>query len=250
MMKNKTTFIYTLSTEEEPNNIRYIGKTNNPKDRLKRHTQSCYLIEGTYKANWLKSELNKGRTPILTVIDEVPLEEWQMWEKYWIEQFKSWGFNLTNGTKGGDGCDWSGKKHSEHTINKLREISNKKQVCMFNLNGDLLNTFESIKEASRITSIHKKHISSCCNNKPHYNTVSGYVFKFKGDSFILKEAILNRIPVVQKDKEGNVIANFISISEASKKTGLSESHIGAGIKGFYHKGCKVRSVGGYIFERS
>lgn len=102
-MKNKTTFIYTISTKENPNNIRYIGKTDNPKNREERHTQQYYLNEGTYKANWLKSEIKKGNTPMLIIVDEVPYDDWEFWEIYWIEQFKSWGFNLTNGTIGGEG---------------------------------------------------------------------------------------------------------------------------------------------------
>jgi RNase P subunit RPR2 len=102
-MKSKTTFIYYLSTKEESDKIRYIGKTDNPKDREKRHLQPYYLNEGTYKSNWLKSELKKGNTPILTVIDEVAYDEWEFWEKFWIEQFISWGFKLTNGTAGGEG---------------------------------------------------------------------------------------------------------------------------------------------------
>lgn len=124
MMKNKTTFIYTLSTEEEPNNIRYVGKTDNPKDRRERHTQPYYLNEGTYKANWLKSEIKKGNTPILNVIDEVPYKEWEYWESYWIEQFIAWGFKLTNGTSGGEGFGITQEvidKRNETNFNKGTE---------------------------------------------------------------------------------------------------------------------------------
>ncbi len=127
-MKNKTTFIYTLSTKEEPNNIRYIGKTDNPKDRIERHTQPYYLKEGTYKANWLKSELKKGNTPVLNIIDEVYHDNWQFWESYWIEQFKAWGFNLTNGTSGGEGLILTKnlinkriKTRMENTTSKIKE---------------------------------------------------------------------------------------------------------------------------------
>lgn len=127
-MKNKTTFIYTLSTKEEPNNIRYIGKTDNPKDRIERHTQSYYLNEGTYKSNWLKSEIKKGNTPMLNIIDEVSHDNWQFWESYWIEQFKSWGFKLTNSTTGGEGLrltkeilDRRNKSRMHNTEIRLKE---------------------------------------------------------------------------------------------------------------------------------
>ena len=99
----KTVFIYSISTVEDPYNIRYIGKSDNIEKRLIRHLQSYYLNEGTYKARWLKSELKKGHTPIINMVDEVLESEWQFWEIYWISQFKSWGFKLTNGTDGGEG---------------------------------------------------------------------------------------------------------------------------------------------------
>ena len=43
-------------------------------------------------------------------------------EEFWISLAKSWGFNLTNGTSGGEGSNgFKGKKHSEETKRKLRE---------------------------------------------------------------------------------------------------------------------------------
>jgi hypothetical protein len=34
---------------------------------------------------------NKNKKPIIEVIDEVNINEWEFWEMYWICQFKSWG---------------------------------------------------------------------------------------------------------------------------------------------------------------
>jgi hypothetical protein len=99
----KTVFIYSLSTLEDPFNIRYIGKADDINSRLDRHLQPYYLAEGSYKARWLKSELKKGHTPIINFVDEVLESEWEFWETFWISQFKSWGFKLTNGTIGGEG---------------------------------------------------------------------------------------------------------------------------------------------------
>ena len=54
MKKNsKTQFIYSL-IDPITHEIRYIGKTSNPEDRLKRHLQKCYLNKydkNTYKSN-------------------------------------------------------------------------------------------------------------------------------------------------------------------------------------------------------
>jgi len=76
----KTVFIYSLSTLEEPNNIRYIGKTTNIKKRLIRHLSTDQLSEDTHRSRWLKSEIKKGHTPIINFIDEVLESEWGFWE--------------------------------------------------------------------------------------------------------------------------------------------------------------------------
>ena len=98
----KTVFIYSLSTLEEPDNIKYIGKTLNCINRLKQHLSKYSLKKTNKKSKWIFSELNKNHNIIITVIDVVPENEWQFWEQYWICQFKVWGYNLTNKTPGGD----------------------------------------------------------------------------------------------------------------------------------------------------
>ena len=39
------------------------------------------------------------------------VDDWKFWEKYWIEQFKVWGYDLRNRNNGGGGPT----KHSEQT---------------------------------------------------------------------------------------------------------------------------------------
>lgn len=99
-MKN-TVYIYTL---ENPitGEIRYVGKTKNPKMRFHNH---CNKLHNTnsHKRNWINSLRNLGLRPIMNIIDEVEESEWHYWEKYWIQQLKNWGYNLTNHTSGGDG---------------------------------------------------------------------------------------------------------------------------------------------------
>jgi hypothetical protein len=114
----KTTFIYTLS--DSNGQVRYVGKSNNPNYRFKKH-----LIESkkakTYKEKWINTELSNNRKIFLDIIDEVENEDWSFWESYWISQFITWGFNLVNGTSGGEGSDgFKGKKHSLETIKKIK----------------------------------------------------------------------------------------------------------------------------------
>ena len=97
----KFTFIYSLS---DPINgqVRYIGKSDNPSKRLNQHIKN-YPNKTNYKNNWISSLTSKNLNPVLDVIDEVEISNWEYWEKYWISQFKAWGFQLTISSEGGEG---------------------------------------------------------------------------------------------------------------------------------------------------
>jgi hypothetical protein len=97
------------------NQIRYVGKSNKPISRLLGHLNDINN-SNTYKNNWIKSLLKQNLKPILEIIDEVDIFDWIFWEKYWISQFKAWGFKLTNLTEGGDGFKG---QHSELTKQKM-----------------------------------------------------------------------------------------------------------------------------------
>ena len=111
-------FIYYLSDKE--GRIRYVGKTKNaPRKRLYKHIQESKGDSISYKNNWVKSLLSKGERPMINVIDEVPQEEWEFWEQYWISQLRCWGFSLTNLTTGGYGGN--GYRHTKKSKQKMRK---------------------------------------------------------------------------------------------------------------------------------
>lgn len=69
--------------------------------------------------------------------------------------------------------------------NKIKLRPNKtlcKEVCQYSKNGELLNTFETAREAAKyLGSLHlNAHINSCCNNKR--KTCKGFIWKFKSDA--------------------------------------------------------------------
>jgi hypothetical protein len=101
------TYIYTLSDPRYKDCIRYVGKADNPKQRLTcGHLQSASLKTKTIKNSWIKSLKKENLVPILDIIDEINYEssaEWKFWEQHYISLYKTWGFNLTNGTQGGEG---------------------------------------------------------------------------------------------------------------------------------------------------
>ena len=97
----KYTYIYIL-IDPRTNQVRYVGKADDCDKRLDKH-----MYEGknknNHKANWIKGLIKENLKPILEMIDKVPYEEWQFWERHYISLYKSWGFKLTNNTMGGDG---------------------------------------------------------------------------------------------------------------------------------------------------
>jgi len=162
------TYIYSLEYPE--GNIRYIGKSNNPKKRFSNHLEDYKKLPKTYKKNWIKSLLKRGLKPILSIIDEVLQEEWPFWEIHYISLYKSWGFKLTNSTDGGEGTDnfnhseetkeklrkfHIGKIHSEESKRKMSESRKGKKNHMFGKRGILNSNFGKIGELCPNTG--KKH---------------------------------------------------------------------------------------------
>ena len=90
------TYIYILK-DPISNLIRYVGKSNNPKDRLKNHV-NLSKKDQSHKRNWILKLKKKGLKPVMEVIDVVPIDSWQFWETYWISQIRTWGFDLINYT--------------------------------------------------------------------------------------------------------------------------------------------------------
>lgn len=182
------------------NTPRYIGKTSQDlRLRLNNHISNYSLKTNTHKNSWIKSLKKKGLKPRIEILDIVPEIDWQFWEEYWICQFKTWGFNLTNGTLGGEGNSGGvGSKGYRHTVESKKRISiansrpksrewidkqskaRYKPVLMLSLQGEIIKEWESatIAAISLFSDIEKKkNISACALGirKSAY----GYMWKFK-----------------------------------------------------------------------
>ena len=112
-MPMQLTNIYTLS-HPITNEVRYIGKADNLLKRLKHH---LYHKKKNHRMDWINSLRKENLIPKIESIDIVPQVDWQFWEKYWIAQFKVWGFRLTNLTTGGEGV--VGRIVTEETRKKI-----------------------------------------------------------------------------------------------------------------------------------
>jgi hypothetical protein len=94
------TAIYGL-IDPNTNQIRYIGKSIRPRQRLENH---CNEKSRCHRTNWIQSLRRNGQKPRLVILAELyGQHDWRDYEKAWIAHGRQIGWPLTNGTDGGDG---------------------------------------------------------------------------------------------------------------------------------------------------
>jgi len=242
-------WIYALKDPRD-NSFKYVGMTKNPTKRLYDH---IHEKKGkTKKINWIKKliklnllplmiildetnnvEVEKMETyyikkliklnllPLMIILDETNNVEVEKMETYYIKKLIDEGNELLNYDENGIG---TAKKINKETINTLRK-KNIKKVIRYNLNGKKIDEFISLREAERITGINHGNISKCCTGK--YKHSGGFIFKFENDECNYKIINPNAIKkkVIEVDINGNLINEYNSITEASKKTDIDQSNI-------------------------
>lgn len=184
----ETTFIYAL-IDPRDNQVRYIGKSNKPGQRLIDHLSESRICKkhGSLKVNWIKSLLKLNLKPELLIIDEISFDEWQFWEQYYISLYKSWGFVLKNGDNGGLGSGrvsenvrrkisktlkgnipWNkGKNHSlERRQQQVDTNPNKKPIIQLHKDSlQIVNVYESLAAVEFHTKIPYTQISLVLNKE-------------------------------------------------------------------------------------
>lgn len=192
---NDYTYIYTLS-DPITGNIRYIGKTNNLRYRIGRHVFDSIKDTKTHKRAWIKSLLDKGLKPNIEILDIVLKSEWEFWEKFYINLFKIWGFNLLNLSEGGE----SGSKTIEHLQKMV-------QTRMSN------NSYKHTEHQKMYMSEKFKHDGNPFFNKTHTKET--------------KEKIGNKSKTSHCKKVINIVTNqiFDSVTDAAKYEGVNPSVI-------------------------
>lgn len=118
-------FIYALS-DPRSGAIRYVGKTDNLKRRLKSHMNNA---GSTHVARWIQSLKKAGVSPVMKVLETIYDPEelyWQQCERLWIKVLSENGCNLTNLDSGGN----SGKKASAETRSKQSAAAKQRVVSL------------------------------------------------------------------------------------------------------------------------
>jgi hypothetical protein len=224
-------YIYTLSDNL---GVRYIGKTKDIKTRLYRHVYEANKKgKKNKRSSWIKSLLNKGEKPIIQIVDEVEGYEWEFWEKYWINQFRSWGFNLVNDSDGGEGAygrlvtdetklkmSLAKKGKTPKNIDLFKKSTIKGAVIQYDLKGNKIGEYESSNYVKEVLKI--KNVCNVIHKKR--NTAGGYIWRFKGDELSEKEIkeIQNKHLrqekkiVYQISKDNKLIKEWSSVNEIKK----------------------------------
>ena len=203
----------------------------------------------------IKSLINKGKKPILEIIDEVTVNDWVFWEMYWIEQMHSWGFDLKNMTKGGEGT--YGRIVSEETkkkmsnakkgkipknINILIKSSIKGSVLQYTLQGDLIGEWESVNKVKSDLGI--SNIDLVVKRKR--NSAGGFIWRYSNEPLSLKELEIIKErhnkqkpkKILQIDKNGKIIKEWDSVTSVK----LVYGHINAVLRG------DRKTAGGYHWK--
>jgi len=184
----ETTFIYTLN-DPETNEVRYVGKSDNPKKRLYMH---LWRESKTHKSSWIKSLKNKGLTPLIEVLDEVPLDDWRFWEMYWIAQLKVWGCDLVNHTEGGEGFA-SGSLNPAHLphVKALRSEVHKGKV--------LSDETKGLISKSLIGRKNPEHSKRMTGRKQSKESIEKTRLGSRGKNSKINEAIAIEIKIMLRD---------------------------------------------------
>ncbi len=206
-------YIYTL---EHPltKEIRYVGKTKNPKQRFHNHCNKSHNVK-SHKRNWINNLVSQGLRPKMDILDVVTENDWRFWERYWISQLKSWGISLVNHTDGGEGLSlgnntsfkkgntpWNKGKGVEkvpkgnrgkteaNIVNQFKKggvpwnkqvsgytTSKSKPVLQISLDGKIISEFINCKAASIAFDCNIENIRNVCAGRA--KTARGFIWKYK-----------------------------------------------------------------------
>jgi len=230
-MKTDIAYIYAL-LDPRDNSVRYIGKTINPKDRLRQHLY-CKK-EHNYRSIWINSLIKKNLKPLMKILKICPLTEFVKYETEFIRLYKD--SKLTNSDETGQGNINRKREIIDRAIKKISKI-----VYQYDLNGDFIQKFKSVRFAAEVLELSHSNISRSCNGI--FSHTGGFIFRFKK---VAVKKIDNpnavRKCVVEIDEFGNIIEKWDSIMDCSRSTKIDNSNISRvcnekmkSIKGRYFK---------------
>jgi len=224
------TIKYTIYKLIDPtdNKVRYIGLTfNDLRMRLKSHLSEPGK---SHKIFWIKKLKKQGLKPIIESVEEniSTYDEACQREIYYIDHFKSLGFDLTNMATGGN----KNKKMSEETRIKMAESAKNRKIKTI-LTQEVKNIL-SKKSKERFKNPEEREKLRIANKR--------YEDSKTPEQKLQDILIQDSKRVYQYDKDMNLIEIYPSIGEVVRRTSLGRGNIS---KCCQHK---VVAVGGFIWR--
>lgn len=217
MESTEITYIYVL-IDPRDNEVRYVGKTSNPKSRLSGHITECKK-ESTkhYRARWIRSLLKDNIKPIIKFIKVCPLNDFEKFETEYIKIFKS--DKLTNSDETGQG----NSKRIKEVLDRQSQNSGR-VVYQYDLDGNFIKEYRSVREAAKDLKISHSNISRCCNNISKH--AGGFIFRYRIVS-VDKVENPNSVKkiVIEINDNDEEIRRWESTMDCSRSTGIDSGNI-------------------------
>lgn len=221
------------------NNKSYIGWCIDFKERKASHIRDSRNVNTKFYRAIRKYGVESFEWHIL--FDDLGSYEECKWiEKKMIALFDTYN-NGYNATLGGDGGFtghnsgqfkkgnvpyYAGKKVPEHIVEKFRKADRSKSytpVAQYDINGEFIREFDSIKNASIVTGVPAQTISHICKGKYLNKSAGKSQWKyFFGDKSNISPISYKRVQrkVVQFNKTGEPIFVWNNANQAAKTLGF------------------------------
>ncbi|MBC8427565.1 MAG: GIY-YIG nuclease family protein [Proteobacteria bacterium] len=207
--------MYCYCIHSKINNKNYIGITiNEPILRFKKHISSakCGSNLHFHQAIRKYGEFNFEIKSIDYTNQCINWEELCEIERHWIHKLDTYN-NGYNSTTGGEYC-----------LGEQLE----KEVFQYDINGNFIKKFKSIKDAAKITKSQPTGISNVCRGID--KSCNRFIWKYKYEENP-KYKNLNFKEVHQYSLDGNYVRSFDSITEASKSIKIERGNISSTVSG-------------------
>lgn len=183
------------------NNKSYIGATSKSLDeRISDHLQKANINSGYYFQEAIGTYGPEAFTweqiDTASTLDELAKKEIE-----YIQKFDS----IENGYNSDKGGGF------------------KKTIYQYNLDGSLNTTFDDLSLAGESIGVRKQDVSRACWSVNH--TLGGFLWSYDNSIPFTPKKDCRKKRVLQYTLNGNLLASYVSASEASRSTGVSKTCI-------------------------
>ena len=218
----KTVYIYLL--KDQNNNIRYVGKTNNIKKRLSAHISESLKNKGRrYVLNWIFNLLENNQKPIIEIIEECNIHNWEERERFWISFYKKIIPNLCNNADGGLGGSGV-KNYTENEIEIRRKamsrlmskFSEEDKIIIWN---SIQNNME-FKDINKLYSNYTRQMDFGVRNGRQWRHITGILkieikpkrkgYTYNHGRYIVRENVNGKKKIKFSSKNENDVLNYLS----------------------------------------